>query len=65
MVRLLSQDVMARKSCVGEKPRSEMLSPGMPSFGISTSLLRSPVVEVAAGAELLKSAIAIAETARC
>ena len=58
----MSQDVMARKSCVGEKARSEMLSVAMPSLGISTSLLRSPVVEVAAGAAGWepKSAISVA-----
>jgi hypothetical protein len=55
---LLSQEVIARKSCVGEKLRSEMLSVGIPSL-TSTSLLMSPVVEVAAGAELPKSAIVV------
>ena len=60
MVTLLSQDVMARKSCVGEKARSEILSVAMPSLGISTSLLRSPVVEVAAGAALVDPSVWVA-----
>jgi hypothetical protein len=61
MYTFLSQLPTARKSPVGENCRSDILSDGSWPWGISTSLLVSPVVELAAAAGALdpKSAIVV------
>jgi hypothetical protein len=53
MYTFLSQLPTARKSFVGENCKSDMLSDGSWPWGISTSLLVSPVVELAAAAGAL------------
>jgi hypothetical protein len=64
MYTFLSQLPTAMKSLVGENCKSDMLSVGTCPCGTSTSLLVSPVVELAAAAGALEPKRAIAMMCR-